>query len=231
MHAGKCEQEIAKICDKDLEQGEGRLAACISDAITDGEAGTEGAQQGNPWKGGPQASPLWKGGGAGTRREGSKDAQRPARRNILVNGGEGETKARLLSSWTALYLSDVVPQSSRQTVAPLHPFHRPASPAAIQRYALPLFYFPHTLFPTQDVPLPFSQAPFLSLSPNASPPPPVPPLRCPGGVGRMQGASLPVQHCPQHQHQRKHPARWVTNLPRTHAYRRGGSSCTLWSLP
>ena len=39
---GKCANEISTICDKDIEQGEGRIASCISDAISELEAGTPG---------------------------------------------------------------------------------------------------------------------------------------------------------------------------------------------
>lgn len=35
--AGKCKAEVEKICD-DVEQGEGKLADCISDAIAESEA-------------------------------------------------------------------------------------------------------------------------------------------------------------------------------------------------
>jgi hypothetical protein len=41
VHAGPCESEINDLCD-DLEQGEAKLAECISDAITESEGGAEG---------------------------------------------------------------------------------------------------------------------------------------------------------------------------------------------
>ena len=42
-HAGPCEKEIEELCE-DLEQGEGKLAECISDAITESEGGADGEE-------------------------------------------------------------------------------------------------------------------------------------------------------------------------------------------
>lgn len=38
---GKCEKEIAKLCD-DVDEGEGKLADCMSDAIAESELGADG---------------------------------------------------------------------------------------------------------------------------------------------------------------------------------------------
>lgn len=42
MCAGKCKAEIKQYCD-DVEEGESKLADCISDSITESESGAEGA--------------------------------------------------------------------------------------------------------------------------------------------------------------------------------------------
>lgn len=39
--AGECETEVEKLC-KDVEQGEGKLAECLSSAIAESESGAEG---------------------------------------------------------------------------------------------------------------------------------------------------------------------------------------------
>ena len=46
--SGKCEKEIQTICDKDIEQGEARLASCIGDAIAESESGAEGGKGAAP---------------------------------------------------------------------------------------------------------------------------------------------------------------------------------------